>query len=389
MNANKHRSTLLLITGFLTLPLALDAQPFLYNQAKDQKAQLADAAAKEIAGGALFNTEIQNLKLISKLEIQRVISFGQVQFKSGINAFGTWKDVSDQMEAVKNLLARSGTTLTQAQAADRVKEVKDKVDKLTAVIAELGKASGTDPNTLEELGAHLKTASSVLAFAEQLPKENQRFSAAVEHIKTWLDTVMSFYDSFAAAAAVRKEMREALGKLSSTPEADELRLLRLEIEHLNWIGQNAAREELETGYVLNLMDEGLQKLARNGLSTSTESIEITLSRLAEQARSATTEMERAAARERLFFLLIALHEAAAARAQGGLPKELAALRDTQQEWTYSILRSSARVQSSEQTMQQAATRLALYYKGGIKPAQLAQLLYNLSGLVSLPVIATK
>jgi hypothetical protein len=33
--------------------------------------------------------------------------------------------------------------------------------------------------------------------------------------------------------------------------------------------------------------------------------------------------------------------------------------------------------------------LALYYQGGIKTSQIAQLLYNLSGLVSLPVIATK
>jgi len=37
----------------------------------------------------------------------------------------------------------------------------------------------------------------------------------------------------------------------------------------------------------------------------------------------------------------------------------------------------------------SAQRLALYYKGGIKPGQIAQLLYNLSGLVSLPIIAAK
>ncbi len=43
----------------------------------------------------------------------------------------------------------------------------------------------------------------------------------------------------------------------------------------------------------------------------------------------------------------------------------------------------------EQILNGAATRLALYYKGGIKPGQIAQLLYNLSGLVSLPVLAAK
>jgi len=88
-------------------------------------------------------------------------------------------------------------------------------------------------------------------------------------------------------------------------------------------------------------------------------------------------------------LLRALHEAAAARAQYGLPRQLADLRDTQEEARYSILRSATRVESSQELIQSATSRLALYYQGGIKPAQVAQLLYNLSGLVTLPIIATK
>ena len=207
-------------------PVSLGAQPFLHNDEKDQKAQLAEAAAKEIASGAVFNTEIQNLNTISKLEIQRIISFAKVQLRSGINAFETWKDVSDQMTAVQNLLERSGRTLTQAEASSLVGDVKKKVGDLQTAIEKLKDPSASESSVIEEIQTHLNTASSALTFAGQLPIENQRFSAAIEHIKTWLDTANSLYESFAKAAAAKEEIRESLAKLSATPEADELRLPR-------------------------------------------------------------------------------------------------------------------------------------------------------------------
>ena len=199
-----------------------------------------------------------------------------------------------------------------------------------------------------------------------------------------------------------------MAKLHTSPEAAQLQVLLLEMKHLQWQSQNWARRDLETGYVLHLVDKARNTLnsyallpsgdlidlspdlskdpaTPNKLSASKEHVETTLERLANKARTDSGRDSRDA----LFTLLVALHTAAAARARGDLPEKLAELRDTQEEARYSILRSGARVSADEALIRNAVARLALYYQGGIKPAQLAQLLYNLSGLVSLPLIAAK
>jgi hypothetical protein len=178
-----------------------------------------------------------------------------------------------------------------------------------------------------------------------------------------------------------------LQALAVPVEIEQLKLLHLEAEQLKWIGANEARRKLEAGAVLSVLEE-----ARNKAQSidQDERVAITLTKLAETAspQSNAPSEARTKARDRLFLLLIALHEAAAVRASGTLPADLADIRDTQTEWRYAILRG-ARARSAEQLLQSAASRIALYYKGGVKPAQIAQLLYNLSGLVSLPIIAAK
>jgi hypothetical protein len=380
---------------FLGLALALStlgAQPILYHEAQDKKAQSAEAAAKQITNGAVFDKEIQNLDALSKLEIERVLSFAQVQFKAGVNAFITWKDVSDQLDKVNRQLTRRGMALTPEEAQQQLGQVKTKVDEVQASIRKLQASSTGEDTVLKEIQANLNTASDVLGYADQLPIGDTQFSAAIEHIKAGLDTAKSLYDSFEGIFAARNDAKAKLAKLNSPVEADELRLLRLEMQHLQWIAQNSARGEFEAGFVIDLVDAARNKLVGGprdeNLTASSERVEATLEKLAETARSGA-EADRFPARQRLRLLLIALHEAAAARAQFDLPKRLAELRDTQEEARYSILRSAARVESSQELIQSATSRLALYYQGGIKPAQVAQLLYNLSGLITLPIIATK
>src|ERR1700720_1325824 len=98
------RYLVLLITfnGFL------GAQLRLYNETKDKKAQLAESAAKDIASGAVFDKEIQNLDNLSKLQIQRVLSFAKVQFEAGIDDFTTWRIVSSQLDDLQAGIKQTG-----------------------------------------------------------------------------------------------------------------------------------------------------------------------------------------------------------------------------------------------------------------------------------------
>lgn len=347
-----------------------------------------ESAAKQITNGAVFDKEIQNLDALSKIQIERVLSFAQVQFKSGIDAFHTWRDVSDQLDAVERSLQTASETLTPEQATDQIKDVNDKIKEVKDSIAKL-QDSTDDPGVIQEIQGNLATADDVLNFAKNLPNTDKQFSQAIEHIKNALDTAKSLYDSFADMFAARKATQGKLPSLNAAKKATELHLLNLEVQHLQWTAQNSSRENAESTLVLALVDAARNKLAKANLTASDEPIDTTLERLAQTAANGGDLKSRTAARADLSILLVALHEAAAARAQTGLPKQLADLRETREVYRYSILRSAEQVKTTEALIQGAASRLALYYKGGIKPAQLAQLLYNLSGLVSLPVIASK
>jgi len=90
---------------------ALAAQPFFYHAGQDKNAQLAASTAKEIANGALFDNEVQHPAALSKVEIERVLSFAQEQFRAGVAAFNTWKAVSDQLKRIDLRLRPTGMIL--------------------------------------------------------------------------------------------------------------------------------------------------------------------------------------------------------------------------------------------------------------------------------------
>ena len=275
----------------LTFHGALAAQPFLYHADQDKNAQLAISTAKEIANGALFDKETQNLSALSKIEIQRVFSMAQMQFKAGVVAFTSWKAVSNQLNRIDNKLEH-GTILTDEQAGAQIGEVQKKVDALKLKIASLKKAADESSDVVQQIQEHLKTADDALTFAKSLPLTNQKFSAAIENVKTGLDTATAIYDAFTTAFEARKNMQDSLAKLNTSPEADQLKLLNLELQHLQWVAQNSARRDLEAGDVISLVAAARAKLAKAQLTESPENVEITLERLANAARTDSDEGKR-------------------------------------------------------------------------------------------------
>jgi len=132
------------------------------------------------------------------------------------------------------------------------------------------------------------------------------------------------------------------------------------------------------GAALNQVETTLNNLNSAGVLNSRDSVEKTL-----------TDAAGGHDREKLRMLLRALHEAAAAVAQVDASGRLARLRETDEHRRYSIRRSAVNSSEYEQTIQAAVQRLALYWKTGIKPADLAQLIFYITNTVTIPVIAAK
>jgi chromosome segregation ATPase len=108
-----------------------------------------------------------------------------------------------------------------------------------------------------------------------------------------------------------------------------------------------------------------------------------------RARIKTARNNIADGRRRLAQILDVLYVASALSAHGSTPGNLARLRLAQEEHRYSIRKSAVLAQAYEATISSGTQRLALYYKGGLKPEKIAQLIHS-AATVAIPVaILTK
>ena len=95
------------------------------------------------------------------------------------------------------------------------------------------------------------------------------------------------------------------------------------------------------------------------------------------------------ARLRLGAAARALFQAAAVQTRGATPEYLAELRRAQEEQRYSIVQSSLEARAYETLVETGIRRLALLHSGGIKPQEIAQLVYQAGQLTGISVIAVK
>jgi len=82
-----------------------------------------------------------------------------------------------------------------------------------------------------------------------------------------------------------------------------------------------------------------------------------------------------------------LHNVTALVARGNTPFKLAQLRQAHEEHRFSIRKSLVVARGYELVMRTGTDRLSRYYAGGLKPEQIAQLVYSAATLAIPGVIA--
>jgi len=161
----------------------------------------------------------------------------------------------------------------------------------------------------------------------------------------------------------------------------ELKLLRLEEQHIKNLTRLRATKQLEVGDALRRIVEAYQFLGPKGAQVwdSPEEIDDTLAAASLPGAS----------RDRLKYMLRGLLAAAAAFAQNDSADRLYEARLGQEERRYSILRSAVNSSTYDLTIQAAVERLGTYYKSGVKASDLAALIFFISNSVAVPAIAAK
>jgi plasmid stabilization system protein ParE len=85
----------------------------------------------------------------------------------------------------------------------------------------------------------------------------------------------------------------------------------------------------------------------------------------------------------------ALFDLGALLARGTTPTHLAELRAAQEQHAYSIRKSAVRARAYELTVSTGAQRLALFHKGGIKPSDVAELVFAVSNVAIPPAVLAR
>lgn len=376
-------------------------QRVFHDPVRDKQGQDAVTAGKEVTSGSLFQKMLRNVEEQTKLEAEESLRWTEQEMLSAVQNFNYWhhkedkpgeprripglcglatdkacKSVRCELEAIEVQL-EIDTPQDRMDIPTRLKEIEDRRNELKKLVAELGKNSKTkDPLVLEIL-SHSGEAEDMVKFANRVASSRSPTAGKVlGQIAEALGQIKDLYEAVNSIWKGMQAIKDDPFTLRPAVEVVQLRLLAAEEEHLKALAMIEARRLNEVGAVRARIDSAKARL--KSYWDRQELIESTLANLA-----------RTPERDQLSLVWMGLHEAASAAAQNAAACRLAALRWSDEERRYSIRCSAIHASAYDETIQAALGRLALYYKGGIKPAQLAQFIFNLAGAISLPVIATK
>ena len=320
----------------------------------------------------------------------------------------------DAAQVRKDNIDQLATLLTQLKEEEhkRRKEIDDLKNapetnepRLLALLGQAGNLTEVEQG-LNQFAALLPsgTLTSLAAPAKETVAVLKRLGTAYQDYKTRRDEIT--------------KVKDQLGELKS--EMLKITVLKLvaEEEHLGRLVAIEARRacELEDaaesfeeyrdivicerdrdeGFDLRWIDDSLRELGQSAsLDLSNSAPEYLYAAKKGSLGGSGEEKRRAFCKDavpprvRLQSLSRALFQAAAVETRGATPEYLAELRRAQEEQRYSIVQSSLEARAYETLVNTGVQRLALLHAGGIKPAQVAQLVFDAGQLAGVSLIAAK
>lgn len=390
--------TVSITTLLIGTPLAASAQRIIHDAARDEQARTTAAAADQLTSGSFFDTQLANLEQAGTQQLGTILRWQEVRMRASLNAFTMWSDVANVAKQIeRDIAGLLDTSSEQAEAKARVEEIKARVEAIRVALHDVREKVAGRNDIVEQLLSHIGDAREVVTFAEGLvpedaPPSNAATVQALNEILASLEQVQKLHAAVKGILLGHAAVRVPVSALRLDPMQTELELLAVEEEHLQRLGLIRARQRLEVGDLSRLLTRAQQRVKRVLNGASDAEIEDTirsLTTLAQDEQAAPKGQTPEVRRGRLEFALFVLHDAAAVAAQHATAADFARLRRSLEERRYSIRRSAVAAATYEVTVRAAAQRLVLYWKSGLKPKDVSDFLFHLSGAVSLPIIAGK
>ena len=412
MNRTLFSATLLALCLCVFAPRA-HAQRW-YNEERDQKAREAAKLAEEITNKTSFEAQLRNLDKFAERDIDVYFKGAERQMELDLHTVRTWGSVTKIVENSR-LTLKSSTFLDAGEVneivADLAKDCPRKKD--------LGKAVCDAKAALDILKtAHTKADAANKQLDEELKTRLENIDAIdalVAQAKSFLTsdpakkkTIKELTDVFAGLAKSFLTFNTRLQQINNEPQ-DDLKLLlqriaveslQLEVDHwktLSEINIRRSAEETDLNFLAGDVELRVSQIAQCfGMTPQTfaeQEIRTTLTKTLTKDSCLILDPEKPDHFKKLTKNEIAtnvyqtLHNVTALVARGNTPFKLAQLRQAHEEHRFSIRKSLIVARGYELVMRTGTDRLSRYYAGGLKPEQIAQLVYSAATLAIPGVIA--
>ena len=386
-----------------------------YNEERDQNARAAAKLAEEITSKSSFEAQLRNLDKFAERDIEVYFKGAERQMELDINTLRTWK-------SVQKIVNRAAENLDSSTfiPAPKVKEIVADLSKECPLrTTPLGISVCKARAELEQLkAAHAKVGQANEALEEELRTRLEQIDtieSLVNQTKAFLSfdeqksaTIKELSAAFAGLAQSFATFNVRMQQINNRPK-DDLKLLlqrvavetlQLEVDHwktVNEINIRRSAEEMDLNYVLGDVKIRLSQLEKCFGLTSQQlaeqeiratftaalnlnTCEIDNTQTAGQHISMTGE-------QMVTYVFETLHGVAALAARSNTPVKLAELRQAHELHRFSIRKSLVVARGYELLIRTGTDRLSRYYAGGLKPQQIAQLVYSAATLAIPGVIA--
>lgn len=404
--------TWLVVTTLIGLGgLTLRAQgQRLYDKKRDEQAQQTKQQAAELKSDPIFDTQLKNLMTLEALDVETVMSESKRDTRAIINSFVNWGFVFTFVNTAKTELAQSDE---QAAADGRsirtaMSDLEEQIKKAKAAIKKLrDNADTTDDQRLAMLFSRVGEIDSLLVMAQQLIGKGEASSTTVQALdktRATLKEITELYNNFDTRVKAIRDLKAHLGEFYISLQEGALRALEAQEEHLAILGAIETQRSLELAEARELIvlyEADQKRLLKDyyGRCFTVTKKDLTDERITDTVSLAmkmpdckvTGSLGPAIMRPRdvVEDIMLFLYRATTIVSRVPTSVRLAELRRRHEDHRFAIKQRILEAHAYELILNSGADRLALFYKGGIKPAQLAQLIFNVANVATPFAIIAK
>lgn len=400
------------IVFLFTLSASLSSAQILYNQRLDKQSEDALAATKAAVSNVVFDKETQNLDVLLKSSTDRIFTSADLQMSSDLSGFYSWHQISGIIDRVTKD-AGTATALTaqeQQELASSIEHLKS-VEKDTKTALNDFKisaaAAGKNFPQISEWLDRLGDVKALQGYATSVPAltPSANTQALVNELSNTFTSLATLYKNFTVSLPASPDMVVLQAQLALAKSGEE---------HLVQLGLVNARLILDLQTLQGLVTLATATrncvISGNGsytvsntsvpcIKATTDDVGLTITETVDSYKrarnaflgSSTTLNNNAqiSAKNQLDVTLSLVALGAALAARGNIAQRLAFLREADENQRYTIKQSMLSAQSYAQLLVTGSQRLSLYYKGGIHPDTLAQMMTALGTLGLIPTVLAK